>query len=90
MQEEQEHSMPTRLMTPRSTARLPFLMMYLTGWPSSKPVASRSLRFLGILVKEIFLDILSSILEVEVEAEGEEEEELLVRDDKSDLVKRRG
>lgn len=41
-------------------------------------------------MKEIFLDILSSILEVEVEAEGEEEEELLVRDDKSDLVKRRG
>ena len=41
-------------------------------------------------MKEIFLDILSSSLEVEVEAEGEEEEELLVRDDKSDLVKRRG
>lgn len=40
--------MPERLMTPRSTAPFPLFMMYLTRRPSSRPVASSSLRFLGI------------------------------------------
>lgn len=88
--------MPECLMTPRSTAPFPLFMMYLTRRPSSRPVASSSLRFLGISSRRTA--DLGSAAQLG-EGEGELAVVVVVPDSssvgglsltKSDLVKRRG
>ena len=80
-----------------SISTLPFLMMYLTGWPSSRPVARSCLRLVGILF------VFRLLLLILVVALGGGEEEALLAVvvpersssllslslSKSDLVKRR-